>query len=152
VPAALASQDIAVLTLTGYASPASTGLVALLRSGSGPGTSLTAAWSGDGGSRWTLSAPLRLGAGQLTATAIGPGEAFGIIINSSRGATLADPGASWRALPALPRGTATLALGPAGQADAIVVHLGTFSDWRLGASGWTLEQTINVVIPYGSSG
>jgi hypothetical protein len=152
VPAALARLDIEVLTLTGYAGPAGTGLVALLRSGSGPAASVTAAWSGDGGSRWALSAPLRLGGGQLTATATGPGGAFGIIINSNRGATLAGPGASWRALPALPRSTATLALGPAGQADAIAVHLGTFSDWRLGASGWTLAQTIRVTIPYGSSG
>ena len=152
VPAALARQDIEVLTLTGYAGPAGTGLVALLRSGSGPAASLTAAWSGDGGGRWTLSAPLRLGGGQLTATAIGPGGAFGIIINSSRAATLAGPGASWRALPVLPRGTATLALGPAGQADAITAHLGTFADWRLGASGWTQAQTIQVTIPYGSSG
>jgi hypothetical protein len=151
VPAALARQDIEVLTLTGYAGPAGTRLVALLRSGSGPAASVTAAWS-DGGSRWTLSAPLRLGGGRLTATAIGPGGSFGIIVNSSRGATLAGPGASWRALPALPRGTATLALGPAGQADAIAVHLGTFADWRLGASGWALAQTIQVTIPYGSSG
>jgi hypothetical protein len=29
---------------------------------------------------------------------------------------------------------------------------GTFSDWRLGAPGWTLAQTIEVTIPYGSSG
>jgi hypothetical protein len=152
VPGALARQDIEVLTLTGYAGPAGTGLVALLRSGSGPAASVTAAWSGDGGSRWTLSPPLRLGGGRLTATAIGPGGAFGIIINSSRGATLAGPGASWRALPGLPRGTATLALGPAGQADAIAVHLGTFADWRLGAAGWTPVQTIQVAIPYGSSG
>jgi hypothetical protein len=152
VPAALGRQDIEVLTLTGYADPAGTDLVALLRSGSGPAASVTAAWSGDGGSRWTLSAPLRLGGGQLTATAIGPGGASGIIINSSRGATLTGRGASWRALPALPRGTATLALGPAGQADAIAVHNGTFADWRLGSSGWTPAQTIQVTIPYGSSG
>ena len=152
VPAALARQDIEVLTLTGYAAPAGSGLVALLRSGSGRAASVIAAWSGDGDSRWTLSAPLRLGGGQLTATAIGPGGTFGIIINSSRGATLAGPGATWRALPELPRGAAALALGPAGQADAIAVHLGTFADWRLGASGWMLAQTIQVTVPYGSSG
>ncbi len=152
MPAALARQDIEVLTLTGYAGPAGSGLVALLRSGSGRAASVIAAWSGDRGSRWTVSAPLRLGGGQLTATAIGPGGTFGIIVNSSRGATLAGPGATWRALPELPRGAAALALGPAGQADAIAVHLGTFAEWRLGASGWMLAQTIQVTIPYGSSG
>jgi len=150
VPAALAREDIQVLTLTSEG----TLLVALLRAGTGSGATVTAAWSGDGGSRWTLSAPLRAGAGQLTSTAVGPGGAFGIILSAGRGETLAGPGASWRALPALPRWTATLALGPAGQADAIAAHLGTFWDWRLGpgSAGWTPAQTIKVTIPYGSSG
>jgi hypothetical protein len=149
VPAALARQDIEVLTLTSYAAASGAGLVALLQIGSGPGASLTAAWLHGG---WTLSAPLRIGTAQLTSTAIGPGGSFGVVLNSSRGATLAGPGASWRALPALPRGTATLALGPAAAVDAVAVHLGAFTDWRLGAAGWTPAQTIQVTIPYGSSG
>lgn len=149
VPAALACQDIEVLMLTSYASPAGTGLVALLRSGSGPAASVTAAWFHGG---WTLSAPLRIGTAQLTSTAIGPGGTFGIVLNSGRGAILSGPGASWRTLPGLPRGTATLALGPAGQAEAISVHLGTFSDWRLVAAGWAPAQTMQVTMPYGSSG
>ncbi len=158
VPAALARQDIEVLTLTSYGSTADTGLVALLRAGTGPDASVTAAWSGDGGSRWTLSAPLPAGAGQLTSTAVGPGGAVGIILSPGRAETLAGPGASWRALPALPRWTATLALGPSGQVDAIAARVGTFWDWRLGSgrtgssTGWTLAQTIKVAIPYGSSG
>ena len=36
--------------------------------------------------------------------------------------------------------------------DAIAAHLGAFSDWRLTGPRWTLAQTINVTIPYGSSG
>ncbi len=159
VPAALARQDIEVLALASDGNTANPGLVALLRAGTGPGASVTAAWSADGGSGWTLSAPLRVGAGPLTSTAIGPGGAVGIILSTGRGETAAGPGASWRALPALPRWTATLALGPAGQVDAIAAHLGTFSDWRLapgpggsGPDGWSLAQTLHVTIPYGSSG
>jgi hypothetical protein len=152
VPAALAREDIDVLTLSSYGVVPGADLVALLRAGSGAGATLTAAWSADGGSRWTLSAPLRLAGGQLVSAAVGPGGSLGIVLSASRGAILTGPGASWRALRALPRQTATLALGPSGQADAIAAHLGTFSDWRLAASGWTLAQTINVTIPYGSSG
>jgi hypothetical protein len=152
VPAALAREDIDVLMLTSDGAAPGADLVALLRAGSGAGATLTAAWSADGGSRWTLSAPLRLGGGQLVSAATGPGGSLGIVLNAGRGAILTGPGASWRALPALPRETATLALGPSGQADAIAAHLGTFSDWRLTASGWTLAQTVNVAIPYGSSG
>jgi hypothetical protein len=152
VPAALAREQIDVLTLTSDGAAPGAGVVALLRAGSGADATLTAAWSADGGSRWTVSAPLRLGGGQLVSAAVGPGGSFGIVLNESRGAILTGPGASWRALPALPRETATLALGASGQADAIAAHLRSFTDWRLGASGWTLAQTINVTIPYGSSG
>jgi hypothetical protein len=152
VPAGLASEDIDVLTLTSDGAVPGAHLAALLRAGSGAGATLTAAWSADGGSRWTLSAPLRMAGSQLVSAAVGPGGSFGIVLNASRGAILTGPGASWRAVPALPRETATLALGPSGQADAIAAHLGTFSDWRLAASGWTLAQTINVTIPYGTSG
>jgi hypothetical protein len=148
VPAGLGRQDIEVLALAGEPP----GVVALLRAGTGRDASVTAAWS-DGG-RWTLSAPLRAGAGPVLSTAIGPGGAVGVILSPGRGATLAGPGASWRALPALPRWTATLALGPGGRADAIAAHLGTFWDWRTGSGtgGWSLAQTIRVTIPYGSSG
>ncbi len=149
MPASLARQDIEVLRLTA----AGADVVALLRAGTGPGASLVAAWSADGGTSWTLSAPLPTDARQLRSTAIGPGWAVGVILNGSRGETLAGPGASWHALPALPKQAVTLALGPAGQVDAIAVNGGTFRDWRLaaGATGWSLAQTVHVAIPYGSS-
>jgi hypothetical protein len=72
-------------------------------------------------------------------------------MNAKSAATLAGPGASWKELPALPQYAATLALGPAGQVDAIEAHLGTFEDYRLGASGWSLAQKLHVTIPYGTS-
>ncbi len=148
VPAALAREDNEVLRQA----PAGSGLVALLRAGTGAGASVVAAWY-DGG-RWTLSAPLHTPT--VRSTALGPDGSLGIVLNATHAATLAGPGASWHALPTLPRWTATLALGPAGQVDAIAAHLGTFSDWRLAPgpapAGWSLEQTIRVPIIYGSSG
>jgi len=139
VPASLAREDIDVLRLT----TAGPGLVALLRAGS----RIVAAWYD--GSRWTVSAPLP--ATTLTSTAIGPGGSVGVILNGSHGATVAGPGAAWHALPALPKWTATLALGSSGQVDAIGAEGGTFWDWRLGLGGWSLAQKIHVDIPYGSS-
>jgi hypothetical protein len=144
VPSALAREDIEVLRLA----TVGTGLVALLRAGNGPTATLTAAWY-DGG-KWTLSPSLRTPA--VRSTAIGPGGSVGIILNATHAATLAGPGTSWHALPALPKWAATLALGAGGQVEAIAAHAGTFTDWRLAATGWSRVQTINVAIPYGSSG
>jgi hypothetical protein len=143
LPAALAREDIEVLRLAS----AGTGLVALLQAGTGPGASVLAAWY-DGG-RWTLSTPLR--APSVRSTALGPDGSVGVILNATRAATLAGPGGSWHALPALPAWAATLAFGPTGQVDAIAAHAGTFTDWRLAPTGWSSAQTIHVTIPYGSS-
>jgi hypothetical protein len=152
IPASMARQTIDVLRLASTGS----GMVAVLEAGTGPDARLVAAFSpADGsGSQWTLSAPLRIGSRQLLSTTVGPGTAVGVTMNGGTGATLAGPGARWHALPALPEWTATLALGPSGQVDAIAAHLGTFSDWRLEpgtAGGWRQAQTIQVTIPYGSS-
>ena len=144
LPTALAREDIEVLRLAA----AGTGLVALLRAGTGPTTSVVAAWY-DGG-RWTVSASLRVPG--VRSTAIGAGGSVGIILNATHAATLAGPGASWHVLPPLPKWAATLALGSAGQVDAIAAHGGTFTDWRLAPAGWGRAQTISVTIPYGSSG
>jgi hypothetical protein len=157
LPASLARQDIDVLRLAAVGP----GLVALLRAGTSG--SITAAWY-DGG-RWTLSAPVS--GGTVRSTAVGPDGSIGIILNGSHGVTLAGPGGSWHPLPALPKWTATLALGPSGRVDAIAAHGATFSDYRLAASAaassaaatsaaassaeWSLVQTIKVNIPYGSS-
>jgi hypothetical protein len=61
LPAALAGQSIHVLRLTSAASST----VALLTAGTGPGTSLLAAWSSDG-RQWTLATPLPLHGAALT--------------------------------------------------------------------------------------
>ena len=156
LPAGLARDDIDVLRLT----VSGTGMVALLRAGTGPQASLVAAFwqprstgsSAVSAGSWTLSAPLHTGTSQLESTTVGPGSAVGVTLSGNRGATLAGAGSAWQTLPALPRWTSTLALGPDGTVDAIAVHLSTFWDYRLRpGSGWSLAQTVQVEIPYGSS-
>jgi len=125
-----------------------TGLVALLRATAGTSASIIGAWYSGG--RWTLSSPLRIGAGKLGSTAIGPAGSLGVTWDGTRGATLAGPGASWRALPTLPKWAATLALGS--QVAVIAADGQTFRDYQLASGGWSLAQTVHVQIPYGSSG
>jgi hypothetical protein len=149
LPAALAHQTITVLRLTRTANTT----VALLAAGTGPATSLLAAWSADSGSHWALSPPFRLNGQKLSSASIGPGGTIAIILNRNHGETLAGSSAPWRQLPALPPGTATLAPGPAGGLDALTVHRIKLTVWQLapGAAAWSSTQTINVPIPFGSS-
>jgi len=39
-----------------------------------------------------------------------------------------------------------------GAPQALTVDRGTMTVWQLGAGGWTSAQTVQVPIPYGSSG
>ena len=148
LPAALAGQAVTVSRLTRTAQ----GMTALLQVGTGPGASLLAAWSADGG-HWTVSPPLPLHGGALTSASFGPDATAAIITSAHRGQIITSTGSSWQPLPALPPGTATLAPGPGGTADALAVHGGTLTIWQLasGGSTWAKIQVINVAIPYGSS-
>ena len=149
IPDALAGQDITVrrLTQTGQ------DLAALLTAGTGPAASLLAAWSADDGGRWTLSTPLPLHDAALASASFGPGAAAAAITTANRGEIIANAGSSWRPLPALPPGTATLAPEPDGAADALAVNRGTLTVWHLApaAAAWTQVQVIKVPIQYGSS-
>ena len=149
IPAALARQDITVRRLT----QAGQGLAALLTAGTGPSASLLAAWSADGGGHWTLSPPLPLRGTALASASFGPGGTAAVITTARRGEIIASTGSSWQLLPALPPGTATLAPGPGGTADALAVNGGTLTVWHLapGATAWTQAQVIKVPIQYGSS-
>ena len=124
------------------------GLVALLRATSRTSASIIGAWYSGG--RWTLSSPLRIGAGKLGSTALGPGGSIGVTWNAVKGATLAGPGKAWQTLPALPKRASTLALGP--QVEVVVANGQTFREYQLASGGWSLAQTLHVQIPYGSSG
>ncbi len=149
LPATLAGRAITVLRLTRTAG----GTVALLAAGTGPAASLLAAWSDGSGSHWTLSAAVKLNGGHLTATSFGPGGTASVVLNANRAETIAGPGASWQALPALPAGTATLAPDPAGGFDALATHRATLTVWQLapGSATWAKTQAIHVPIQFGSS-
>jgi hypothetical protein len=150
LPAALAGQSVQVLRLTSTAN----GIVALLAAGTGSGASLLAAWSSDRGSHWVLSPPLRLNGAALSSASFGPGPTAAIVLNGSRGEAVAGPGVTWRALPALPPGTAALAAGPAGGFDALAVDRTKMTVWQLapGSAAWAKAQAINVPIQFGCSG
>ena len=147
LPAALARQDITVYRLTRTAQ----GITALLQAGTGAGASLLAAWSPDG-SHWTLSPPLPLHGAAPASASFGPGTTAAVITTAHRGQTI-EAGSTWQPLPPLPSGTATLAPGPGGAADALAVDRGTLTVWQhtTGSTTWEKTQVINVPIPYGSS-
>jgi hypothetical protein len=149
VPAALARQPITVLRLTRTANQ----VVAVLAAGSGDAASLLAAWSGDNGRRWALSPPLRR-RGTVASASFGPAGTAAVITAGGRAELITGAGSSWYELAALPPGTATLAPGTGGQADALAVHRGTLTIWQLPprASAWVKTQVISVPIQYGSSG
>ena len=150
LPAALASQPVRVLRLTSTAG----GTAALLVAGTGPAASLLAAWSADSGGHWTLSPPFRLNGATPNSASFGPGGTAAIVLNGNRGEAAAGPGAPWRALPALPPGTATLAAGAAGGFDALAAGRTTMTVWQLapGSAAWAKAQAISVPVQFGSSG
>jgi len=147
VPSALAGQEITVVRLTRTGPD----MAALLTAGSGSSASLLAAWSA-AGSHWSLSPPLPLHGTTLTSASFESGGTAAVIAGN-RGQIIASAGARWQPLPPLPAGTAALAPGSGGAANALAVHRGTLTIWQLppGGTTWARAQVINVPIPYGSS-
>jgi hypothetical protein len=131
------------------------GLAALLGITTGSGTSYVAAWNSTPTSAtWTISAPLAV-SGQLTSSAVTSGAGFAVLTTNSGTALSASvitgPGASWAQLAAPPTGTATVAVSES-RTDALVVDSATFIDYRLVSGNWVKAQTVQVAVPYGSSG
>jgi hypothetical protein len=150
IPAAVARHPITVLRLTETVNQT----VALLAAGTGHAATLLAAWSADNGRRWKLSPALRLGGATLASASFGPAGAAAVLTTGGSAAVITGAASSWRTLPALPPGAATLALGQGDQVDALAVHRGTLTVWQLppGGGTWAKTQVIKVPIPYGSSG
>jgi hypothetical protein len=121
------------------------------------GTSLVAAWARSGG-QWSVSGALRLSSSQRVLS-IGPASGVGMFVllsesgGSEEAGVVGGPGVFWQRLPTLPRGTSTLAFGPANAVDALAVNDTAFADWLLwpGSSHWVKGQAINVPIEFGSS-
>jgi hypothetical protein len=149
VPAQLASENITVLRLITTGSQTT----ALLETDSGRDASLVAAWSAGEGT-WTTSALLPLRGAGLASTSFGPSGEAAVLTTGGVAYVVTNAGDPWHALPAMPPGTATVALGAGGQADALAVHDSTLTVWHIPAGGtaWTRAQVISVPIEYGSSG
>ncbi|HEY2312798.1 MAG TPA: hypothetical protein VGH96_04240 [Streptosporangiaceae bacterium] len=155
LPAGLSQDriDVAALATNG------TRTTAILAARTGTGTSLLAAWSADGGAHWQLSpalpAPMQAttAAGKPSISIWADGSA-GLVLPDGSGAVIGWQSAGWRALPSLPARTATLALGPGGEPQALSVRAGTMTVWQLdaGSSHWSVAQTVGATIPYGTSG
>jgi hypothetical protein len=148
LPAALTHGPVEVLA----AATSGTRITAILSTGSGS-QSLLAAWSADGGSHWSLSPALHAGRGVARSVSIWSDGATGIVLSGRRGETIGWQARNWQAVPSLPAGTGTLAAGSGTQLDALAAHGSTLTAWQLpaGAKAWSLTQTTQVPVPYGSS-
>jgi hypothetical protein len=149
VPGPLTHEDVSVLALA--STPA--GVAALLAAGTGDSTSLIGAWSPGTSGHWVTSAALPLHGAAVTSASFGPGGQIATVLTRDRGETLAGAGASWRALPALPSGTATLAFVSGGAVQALAVHTVALTVWQLtrDQASWQSVQEIKVPILFGSS-
>ena len=139
LPAEFGRDQVQVLGLASTAG----GNVALVLAGD----SLLTAWSD--GTRWTFSAPVA--GGSVRASGFGTGGSAWLLLRGGRAETIGGPGGAWRALPAVPAGTATLAPGPGGSQDALAVSGARLTVWRLADGRWSKVQVITVPIEYGSS-
>ena len=144
---ALAARQVTVLRLTGTVA----GDIALLRAGAGGDASLLAAWTSDG-TRWTVSAPLAVGTGQVAASGTGSGGAAWLLLADGRAYAVSGPGGAWRRLPSPPPGTAALAAGSGAAFDALAAAGGNLTVYQLSPAGdWGKAQVLTVPIQYGSS-
>jgi hypothetical protein len=143
-----AHQKVAVLRLAATGSDTT----ALLTAGSGPAARLLTARSADSGAHWVVSPALPLGGARLTSASFGTGGTVALTLTGNRAEALT-AGGSWRQLPSLPAGTATLAPGPGAEWDALAVHSTRLTVWQLapGARAWASVQTLIVPIQFGSS-
>jgi hypothetical protein len=144
---AIPGDRITVLGLTAH-----TGLItALLSARTASQAQVLAAWSASGTGKWTVSAAISARTGRPRSLQMWADGSAALVLADGQGMTIAGPGASWRPLPALPARTATLALGQAGQLQALTADGERFAVWQLTAGVWRQAQRITVQIPYGSS-
>ena len=151
LPAADAKAVVEVLRIVQYQE----GIAVLLGVRNGSATSYVAAWnSAPGSAAWSLSTP-QTSAGALISTAVTSDAGFAVLTKASSGAlaaaVIAGQGSSWSQLAAPPAGTATISVA-GDRSDALVVDSATFTDYRLTDGQWAKAQTVQVAIPYGTSG
>ena len=115
------------------------------------------AWASTSGI-WRTSPAYSLGTGHHLAS-FGATPAGGVFVlgqGPSGGMDLAvagGPGLSWRALPAPPNSTATVAFLPGGTVDALAVKSTILTVWALspGTTTWAKAQVLDVPVQLGSS-
>jgi hypothetical protein len=110
-----------------------------------------AAWTTDGGHRWVEAPPLVMGAREdLVGAGPAPHAHTFLLVGTPHGNRLriGAPFTPWRTTPRPPAGTATVALGGAGEVDALAVHGYNIADWRLvGTPGaWHRSGTLHVSV------
>lgn len=129
------------------------GNTALIATGTGRQERLFAAWTSDG-TRWTVSPALQADGGDIRASGTGTGGLVWALFDNGHAVAIdGSKGAAWRALPAPPARTATLAALPGGAIDALAAAGSKLTVFRLASSSatWTQTQVIKVPIQYGSS-
>jgi hypothetical protein len=155
LPAALATDPVSVIGLD----TAGTRTTVVLAVGTGSVTGVVAAWSGDGGTTWTVSPELRTGPA-APAVSFGTDGSAALVLPGThagpgRGATIGWQSAGWQELPPLPAYTATIAVTPGGTPEALTARGAVLTVWQLPAAAsvghWKLAQTVHITIPYGSS-
>ena len=151
LPAADARDVVDVLRIVQYKQ----GVAALIGVHNGSTTTYIAAWnSAPGSAAWTLSAPQPT-SGTLMSTGVTSSVGFAVLIKANSGAltaqVVAGPGGSWTQLATPPAGTATISVA-SNRSDALVVDSDTVTDYQLTDGQWVKAQTVQVAIPYGSSG
>jgi hypothetical protein len=152
LPSAAAGQPTSVLRLVS----GSGGTAGLVTAGAGRSPDVYAIWRSSPSAEWSVSGVLHP-SGTLVATASGPNGSL-VVVSGGHGGTgraesVSGPGAPWTALPALPRGTATVSEGADGVLDALVVATARLVTWQLDPAGvrWIRGSTVTVPIQYGSS-
>jgi hypothetical protein len=145
------SALLAVTTAATGAGAKDPSVTALIRTGSAASGRLVVAWQGDAG-RWSDSAALITGSARVLSASLWPGGSIGVLFTGGRAAVITGRGGQWEPLSGMPAHTATLAVEPGGQVEALAASGGTFRAWTFASGTWHLAQTIRVAIPYGSSG
>jgi hypothetical protein len=123
---------------------------ALIRSGPAVAGRLVVAWQRAAG-QWSTSATLITKSAGILSASAWPGGAIGVVFTGARAAVITGQGGHWEPLSNMPAHTATLAVEPGGQVEALSASGGTFRAWTFASGSWHLAQTIRVPIPYGSS-
>jgi hypothetical protein len=147
LPPNVQRDHVQLLRLT-RASPAA--LLALIVTHAPTQQAVIAAWSDDGGTRWSESQPLKLEDGErLFSTGVGPGRQTVVLTESRRGDGLwisGGPSSPWRSLPTPPAGTTTVVLHSDGDIEAFQAEKTTLVAWQLELTHprWSPGGTIHV--------